>query len=137
MKNYKISEEIKRLNTYSNRNLWLRNYYNEKLIGKNVINKHLGIKIKLSKISRNETVFGPGRNTRNKIVVVSDLLYVLKNAKFVSWKNPKPKHIKKHKAIGFINLRYECKIEGVKRRFRIPIMVKNDGSFQYHLSEYR
>lgn len=137
MKNYKISEEIKELNTKFKTNNWLKSYYKNNLIGKDVINNNLGIKIKIAGISRNETIFGPGRNTKNKIVIVSDLLYVLKNAKFVSWKNPKPKHIKKYKAIGFINLRYECKIESVKKKFRIPIMVRSNGSFQYHLSEDR
>lgn len=109
------------------------NSYKNLLQGREVKNEDKGILIKFNGIGNRKTT--SYNITKAKACVIYDLEFALSKAKYNNWGEPEPKHIEKFKAIGFLNFKYECLIDGQRKSFRISVMLRSTGKFQYHLSE--
>lgn len=107
-------------------------YYRTHYQGKSVLNDEKKLSITFSAIGRNKTA----RNifTPNRAGILLKLHSIIKTAKFTSFGHPKPNHIKKFNAIGFLNFKNKISVDGVVTQCRITIIINNNGKFQYSLN---
>ena len=101
------------------------------LQGKIIVNDDKKIVILINKDGRKKTA--KPLMSKDKAVIVLDIANVLKNCIYTNWGAPKPNHIKNHIAKGFLNFQYKCVIDGVRKNFRVSIMITNKLVFQYSL----
>ncbi len=74
--------------------------------------------------------------SREKAAVILNLPRLLKEAEYSNFGEPKPKHVTNYKAVGFLNFNIKCVVDGVPRKFRVPVMITATGKFQYDLHEH-
>lgn len=99
------------------------------LIIKNISN---GVSVLIKKDGRNETA--RRYINREKIAIIKDLPFVLRNAVFNNFGKIKP-HQKKRfpNSILFINYKYNCLVDGKKKSSRVSVILDNKGIFHYSL----
>jgi hypothetical protein len=111
----------------------VNNYFKENLAGTTIINQQKTIAIIVNKITKRKAV----RYNLNaeKALLIVDLKRVLRQCLINNFGLPKENHIRDHKAIGFINFIYKCKIDNKSKSYRICVMIKHNGKFHYDLHE--
>jgi hypothetical protein len=114
-------------------NIMTANFFKENLAGTTIVNQQKTIAIQINKITKRKAV----RYNLNaqKAVLIFDLKRVLRQCLLNNFGLPKPNHIRDHKAIGFINFVYKCKIDTKVKSYRVCVMIKPNGSFHYDLHE--
>lgn len=130
MKNYS-TQNLKGLGPKQLRD-FVSKYYQNNVQGKSVKNKDKGITIVFDKTGRNKTA----RSTFNKIrtVVVMDIYNVMSEAIYSNFNLPKPSHVRNYKAVGILNFKYKCKVDGKLLSVRLSVIQTKDLKFQYSLT---
>jgi len=110
---------------------YMKSYYLEHIEGKQIVNKDKGITIKFNANGRNKTL---NWLTKREAVVLKNIVYLLKTAKFSNVKTPKPKH-EKQGVLFFMNFQIKCIVDNQKTNFHVAVKITKQGSFQYDLYE--
>jgi len=125
-KNKNQSKKLKRL---------ADNFYKKFVQSKSVKNEDLNILIHFNSVGRIETIRKKTINIQ-KCIAIINIIELLKYAKYCNWKYPKPAHVKKYHAIGFLNFQSKLLIKNKYYYFRIPVMVsETKGKFQYYINQ--
>ena len=112
-----------------------KNYQNN-IQGRTITNKDLGIEIYFNKTGRDETVHFARKDSL--IASASNILDVLlENAEFNNFGKPRASHQERFGAIGFLNFKSKCKIDGKLCFFRLSVMIIDlkMAKFQYAISK--
>lgn len=130
MKKYKqaIIPSVKTKNIKANRKSAAL-YYQENIAGKSVINKHLGIKIKFTKIGKYELSHGRAIYAK-KVAVIECLPLLLEIAVYNNFGARKPTDPASY--CGYMNFKVHCFIDGKKECIRISCVLRTDGSLYYN-----
>lgn len=104
-------------------------YYQENIAGKSVINKHLGMKIKFTKIGKYELSHGRAIYSK-KAAVLECLPLLLEVAKYNNF--GKRKTTDPASYLGYLNFKAFCFIDGKKECLRISCVLRTDGSLYYN-----
>lgn len=111
--------------------LKIKEYYQNNIQGKSVVNKHLGLKIIFTaqgkgKLSRGGSIYP------NKAVATMILLKLLENAEYSNFS--KPKNTDPNTMVGYFNFKAKAYIDGVLKHFRIAtIFYQEQGKLFYNL----
>ena len=105
-----------------------KQFYNEKLHGKSVVNKDKGITIAFSSVGRNHVLYA--RNAGfEKLVAIFKLPEILTIATFLNFKNADDND--HHTVVGYMNFKCPVKINGKLQHFRVVVRISKDGKFFY------
>jgi len=114
-------------------------YYRDNFQGKCVINKSINEEICFNAIGRSKTSFGGQRlgqiMSSHKATAITVLDKLIEDATFTGSTPPKSKHIRKYRAISFLNFAISCKIDNIIYDFKIAAMVRRGGKIHYSISE--
>jgi len=122
------SDIFKNLNPKDFRKLIIKKY-NEKLKGKSVINRDLGIKIEFINKGRNKISYG-SILYENKAVTILILDKLMRYAEYNNWGDRKESD--NDNIIGYLNFKAKAIINNKKEHIRISVIVTNTGKFHYH-----
>lgn len=113
--------------------------YTKRFQGKCVINKETQIEICFNAIGKSKTAFGGQRPenymTSYKASAIFHLDKLIENAKYIGIAQPKPKHVLKYKALGFLIFKIDCEIDNKKYTFKISAMIRKGGKIHYSINE--
>ncbi len=105
-----------------------KQFYNEKLHGKSVVNKDKGITVEFSSVGRNHVLYA--RNAGfEKLIAIFKLPEIVANAKFTNFKNPDQRD--PAQVVGFMNFKCTVKINGKAQYFRVVVRLSKAGKFFY------
>lgn len=74
--------------------------------------------------------------SKQKAAVILHLPLLLREASYLNFGEPKSKHAEKYGALGFLNFSISVVVDGIPRKFRVPVMITKSGKFQYDLHEH-
>jgi len=113
--------------------------YTEKFQGKCVLNKSAKVYIYFNAIGKSKTAFGGKRKEHQmssfKASAIEYLDKLIENADYIGTANPKEKHIKKYKALGFLIFKAKCEINSKIYTFKICAMIREGGKIHYSINE--
>ncbi|MEG1499322.1 MAG: hypothetical protein RR393_07910 [Bacteroidales bacterium] len=104
--------------------------YKNKLNGKEVINKDIGIKILFTVSGGRKTTQGSAMYSK-KVAVIPCLLELLKNAEYSNFGSRKTKDTKD--ILGYLNFKVKCIIDGKKETLRIAVRMVKRSRFYYNM----
>lgn len=114
-------------------------YYKNNFQGKCVVNKETNIEICFNSIGRSKTAFGGKRYntimTSQKATAITFLDKLIENAIYIGVGDAKKKHIIKYNAICFLIFKSDCNIDNKNYIFKISVMMRKGGKFQYSINE--
>ena len=107
----------------------MRKYYKEKLQGKTVKNKHIGVTIcftseGIGKLTHKRRI---GKVNAATIKIIDKMII---NAEYSNFGQRKPND--KQNVIGYLNFKAKAKIDNIVRYFRIAIKLKTDMKAYYN-----
>jgi len=102
-------------------------YYKNKIEGKTIIHVGTGMRIEFSRKGRKKTL---SHITKLSAIVIKHLPKLLRTAKFIGTEVVKSDH---PDVIAILVFLIECKINGNFMEFKVIVMKKEEGNFQYDL----
>ncbi|MDR0814146.1 MAG: hypothetical protein LBN37_00175 [Bacteroidales bacterium] len=107
----------------------VKQFYNDHLKGKTVVNQDKGISVIFSRGGRDHVLYGRGIGFE-KLIAITKLDDMVRNAKFCNFKNPDDDDDVK-KIVGYMNFKVPVDINGQICHFRIVVRITMEGKFFY------
>ncbi len=105
-----------------------KQFYNENLHGKCVVNKDKGVTVGFSSVGRKHVLYA--RNVGfEKLIAIFKLPEIISAAKFLNFKNADSDD--HHTVVGYMNFKCPVKINGKLQHFRVAVRISKDGKFFY------
>jgi len=130
MKKYKQTE-IPSVGILKKKDLaqYVKQYYRKNLQGKNVINKHLNVRVSFTSLGQGKIAYG-GRKTMKKAAIIQCLDKLVEVAQYNNFGIRKPTD--PQSVLGYLNFKAKVKINDVLEHVRITVLIKKNGKMYYN-----